>query len=112
MQNSKNYNVVGVTFDNKQEILNKFYKNYKYGSYYPVKLEKEDNNPYDKNAVAVLLDVDGYQKVGFISKNENIEIRNLMDKIKDVKVATVGVSKNGNIGLNIIVIFEDKGEEK
>ena len=105
---NKSYNVVGVTFEHRQDILSNFFKNYKHGAYYNVSLLKEDENPYDKNAVSVNLDVNGkVECIGYISKNENIELRNLMDKIKDAKVKSIGPNRNGDLGVSILVEFDN-----
>lgn len=106
--NNKSYNVVGVTFDHRQDILSNFFKNYKHGGYYNVSLLKEDDNIYDYNAVSVNLEVNGkIECVGYISKNENVELRSLMDRIKDAKVKSIGPNRNGDLGLSIMVEFND-----
>lgn len=104
----RKYNVVGVTFEHRQDILSNFYKTYRHGGYYNVALIKEDDNPYDKNAISVNLEVNGkVECVGFISKNENVELRTMMDNIIDAKVHSIGPNRNSDLGLNIDVEFKD-----
>lgn len=104
----RNYVVVGVTFEHRQDILSDFYKNYHHGTHYDVNLIKEDNNPYDSNAVAVNIDVNGEMKnVGYISKKENVELRQRFDKIKNAHVRSIGPNINGDLGLSINVEFDD-----
>lgn len=105
---NKNYNVVGVTFEHRQDILSNFFKNYKHGGYYNVSLLKEDNNPYDNNAISVNLEVNNKTEcIGYISKKENVELRNMMDKIKDAKIKSIGPNHNGDLGVSIVIEFDD-----
>jgi hypothetical protein len=100
------YTVVGVTFENRQDILNNFYKTYQHGSVHEVFLYKEDDNIYDKNAISVNIEVDGkVEKVGYISKDKNKELRNKFNEIKNTKVKSIGPNINGDIGLSIIIEF-------
>lgn len=106
---SQCYNVVGVTFENRQDILNSFYKNYKIGGNYNVRLESEPSNPYDKNAIAVRLDVGGadYKHVGYISKQENVQLGQKLGKMKTASLCSMGPNSKGELGLTIQVEFED-----
>lgn len=104
MEKSMIIPVVGVTFENRQDILNEFFKNYHCGGKYLIKLVKEDDNPYDKNAVAVYFE-DTNQKIGFISKNENEFIRKEFDNIKEVVIHSVNPNSKGIIAVSIVVYF-------
>lgn len=99
------YNIVGVTFENRQEVLQDFYDNhYKVGGSYPIQLVLEDNNPYDSNAIAVHLFFNGKaQNVGYISKNENQELRKLINKIDMIELRSMGPNYKGILGLSIVV---------
>ncbi len=100
--------VVGVTFDNRQERLEKFYRQYKSGGRYPVALFAEDDNHYDPNAVAVYLEVEGnLTKVGYISREYNVEVRKMMLKLQDSKVASMGPNQQGQIGFRVVVETAD-----
>lgn len=104
--NKQKYTVVGVTFENRQDILNDFYKNYKHGGKYDVFLFKEDDNPYDANAISVNIEINGsIKRVGYISKKENIELRTKIEKIINAKVNSIGPNHNGDLGLSIEVEF-------
>ena len=105
---SRKYVVVGVTFEHRQDILSDFFRDYKHGRIYEVYLYKEDDNPYDKNAVSVLLEVnEKIEKIGYISKNENVELRNMFEKIDSARVESIGPNRNGDIGLSITINFHD-----
>lgn len=104
-------NIVGVTFDNRQEILKDFYDNvYKEGSKNPIQLLLEDNNPYDKNAIVVALDVGGgeLKHVGYISKDDNVELRRVFDKIENVYLQSMGANYKGILGGTIAVVIGDE----
>lgn len=102
-------NIVGVTFENRQEILKDFYDNiYKEGSKNPVQLLLEDNNPYDKNAIVVALEINGELKpIGYISKDDNIELRKVFNRIESVYLQSMGANYKNIIGGTIAVIIKD-----
>ena len=107
---TRNYRVVGVTFEGRQERLSEFYKNYKVGHAYGVNLVPEDANPYDANAVAVQLEVrpGQYEMVGYLSgkNSDNIIARELMPKMRKAALGTIGPTRKGDIGLNINVTYD------
>ncbi len=103
----KDYQIVGVTFEGRQDVLSQFYKKYKVGKQYNVVLMPENDNPYDKNAISVALEIDdSYQCVGYISKNDNVALRKDFDCIYDTRLKSIGIGSNGNIGLSIRVYFD------
>lgn len=106
-------NIVGVTFENRQEILSEFYdKVYQEGSKNPVQLLLDDNNEYDKNAIVVALEVDGeFKPVGFISKDDNIELRKVFSNIETVYLQSMGANYKGILGGTIAVIINQEKEE-
>lgn len=103
-------NIVGVTFENRQEILKEFYDNvYKEGSRNPIQLLLEDNNPYDKNAIVVALEINGELKpIGYISKDDNVELRRVFDKIKNVYLQSMGANYKNILGGTIAVVIGDE----
>ncbi len=103
------YNVVGVTFENRQAYLQRFYDRYAYGSHHDVRLEREPENQYDKNAIAVYLDMggDGYRNVGYISRDENVALGGRLRKMKKAYLSSIGPNAKGDIGLTISVEFDD-----
>lgn len=104
------YPVVGVSFENRQETLEKFYGGYHVGSKSPAVLLTEDDNPYDKNAVAVCLVVDdAVSLVGYISRDQNAEVRSRISSIRDTYVNSIGRSPSGLLGLTIAVEYAQDG---
>lgn len=105
--------VVGVTFEGRQEILSDFYNNiYKEGSKNPVELFLEDDNPYDSNAIKVSLEVGGkFNDIGYISKDDNVELRKVFKNIKKSYIQSMGANYKGVLGLTIAVIISYEDEE-
>lgn len=108
---NQHYSVVGVTFENRQEILSDFFKGYRHGGKYNVKLVHEANNQYDSNAVAVHLEVgEGiFKGVGYISRQENKALSQSVDagKVKNASLRSIGPNYKGDIGLTIEAEVED-----
>lgn len=106
---SRILDIVGVTFENRQEILKDFYDNiYQEGSKNPIQLFLENDNPYDKNAIAVALEIRGeLKKIGYISKNDNIELRKEFNKIKNIYLQSMGANYKGILGGTINVVIDD-----
>ena len=104
------YNVVGVTFEGRQDVLNAFYRKYRVGGAYDVLLEKEPNNPYDSNAIAVVLDVGNsdYRQVGYISKQDNVLLGKMLGRLKKASLHSMGPNAKGEIGLTVLVEFEEQ----
>lgn len=106
----RSYHVVGVTFDGRQSILSKFYDSYRVGKSYNVEFVNEDNNSFDENAVAVMLETEKgkMEKVGYLSgKNgDNKEFRQY--KCKSGNLKSIGPTKTGSIGLVVNAILSDE----
>ena len=104
------YDVVGVTFEGRQQILNDFYKNYKVGGFHEVKLECEPDNQYDQNAIGVHLDVGGsdFKQVGYISRMDNVRLGNMLKtgKFKRASLCSMGPNSKGELGLKIQAVFD------
>ncbi len=102
-----NYPVVGVTFENRQDILGEFYKGYRTGGRYGVKLVEETDNAYDPNAVAVHLETspDVYRQVGYLSRNDNVVVKQMMPRLQSARLASIGPNRKGQIGLTIDVYY-------
>lgn len=110
MLSKKSYPIVGVTFENRQEFLSDFYKKYNVGGKYDVFLAKEDDNLYDKNAIAVSIadfNHSSFNKVGYISKNDNVELMEKLGNIATARLLSIGPNYKGDIGLTIEVTFEE-----
>lgn len=106
---SQCYNVVGVTFEGRQQLLSDFFRSYRHGGKYDVRLKHEKNNQYDKNAVSVNLDFGGadYRKVGYISRQDNGLLVKHLGKVKCAYLRSMGPNHNGDIGLTIEAEFDD-----
>ena len=98
---------VGVTFQNRQSILKELYMDWINDTvkYIDVKLEKEDNNPYDKNAIAIKL-LDG-SHIGYISKEINQEIRAIFDNIEKVYITNIYMNKKRIFNFSIRIEYVD-----
>ena len=89
------YDVVGVTFEGRQEILDKFFKNtYKIGGSYAVRLVREPDNKYDPNAVKVLAEG---KHIGFLPRGSWVSKE--MDKGKSFK-ACISMITGGGDGMS------------
>ena len=108
---TKCYGVVGVTFENRQDILSRFFKGYRHGGKYDVRLVHEADNQYDANAVAVMLDVGGgdFKGVGYIARQENEALSRNVDegKVRSARLRSIGPNYRGDIGLTIEAEVED-----
>lgn len=104
------YPVVGVTFDGRQEILQKYFdENYKTGKKRLCRLHHEVDNAYDKNAVAVYILGEGIEeKIGYISKKDNTFIVNEFSNIDSVQLNSIGFADDFHIGLSILITFKNK----
>lgn len=90
--------VVGVTFENRQDYI----KEMKIGE--KIILERDKNNPYDKNAIKVV-NSKGKQ-IGFISKDLASKIAGKMDKGVKYRAAVSDITGNkdsGVMGVNLII---------
>lgn len=98
--------IVGVTFDNRQEILKNLYKSeYLNNIKIKIRLEHDKLNKFDKNAVNVILS-DTEQSIGFVSKDFNQEIIPIIANIKDAYVSNMYMNINRNMGVKIKICFE------
>lgn len=84
---------VGVTFENRQDILNEIYSDLiKNGiDNIPISLKKEPENPYDAHAIAITL-LDG-RSIGYVSKDFNEEIGNMLQDIKKSYIKSIYMNK-------------------
>lgn len=111
--NQKTYSVVGVTFDGRQDVLRKYYAEFvKTGKLRNCELILENDNKFDPNAISVMIQGnDCLEEIGFISKNENQELRKMFDNIKDIRVKSMGRTEKGDIGISILVSFLERNEK-
>lgn len=91
--NKIEFAAVGVTFDNRQDILNELYADsIKMGiDDIPVVLKKEPENPYDKNAIAIL--TNDNRSIGYVSKDFNEFIGEKINNIKRSYIKEIYMNK-------------------
>lgn len=90
--------VVGVTFDNRQEVISKMEKGDK------LALIREIENNYDDNAIAIYNSVN--MQIGYLNKELSKSLAPLMDSgtIYEAEVVRVKGGENLNFGVDIKVI--------
>ena len=72
----------------------------------------EDDNPHDSNAIKVSLEVGGkFNDIGYISKDDNVELRKVFKNIKKSYIQSMGANYKGVLGLTIAVIISYEDEE-
>lgn len=97
--------VVGVTFDNRQEILKEIYQDFLNKIKIPVYVEKEPNNEYDPNAVKVILK-NTNQVIGYVSKEFNEDIGEIIEDIKEAYIVNMYMNRTRNMGVIVKIVFE------
>lgn len=97
--------VVGVTFDNRQEILKRIYNDYLNHIKIPVRLDPEPANIYDPYAVKVVLSATE-EIIGYVSKDFNKDILQIISKIKDAYVLNMYMNKTRNMGVIVKICCE------
>lgn len=97
--------VVGVTFDNRQEILKEIYQDFLNKIKIPVYVEKEPNNEYDPNAVKVVLK-NTNQVIGYVSKEFNEDIGEIIENIKEAFIVNMYMNRTRNMGVIVKIVFE------
>jgi len=80
IHSDKEYKIVGVSFNDRQDLLQNIEQNT------PICIEREPDNPYDPNAIAVKL-LTGEQ-VGYIPKTLALKLANITDYI-NIKISNV-----------------------
>ena len=105
------YKIVGVCYENRQEILSEFYKKFEYGKEYPVFLRPEEDNPYDQNAVGVWMVVgDAERQIGYVPRDSNVELKRLLPRLEKCVLNSIGISPKSIIGVSVKCVFRP-GEE-
>jgi hypothetical protein len=94
--------VAGVTYENRQQVIKKL----KDGD--ALILKREPNNPYDKNAIAVL--TKSNEQVGYIGKDLAIKLAPLMDDgaIFEVNISKITGDGHTKKGVNIHITSNTK----
>ena len=107
----KKFQIAGVTFEGRQDILEKLNQEYhEIGFRRIVELVPDPENKYDSNAVKVQVNLDGNVKqLGYVPKTINSQILELVknEKIKWAKLSDIGrVQESGVLGGTIT--YEEK----
>ena len=98
--------IVGVTFEGRQDIIKNMSGAEKLG------VQREPNNEYDKNAVAVIaLTASGWAPIGYISKESNVKLAEHMDGGGKVEIALSEITGGGEqlFGVNVSIDYETEG---
>lgn len=94
--------VAGVTFENRQSTIRRLYRFGELDEGTELILKREPDNPFDRNAVAVLTQ-EG-ESLGYLSKDLAEQLSGNMDRGKIYKAyvsAITGGDADNNYGINI-----------
>ena len=84
------FRVAGVTFENRQEIL-KWFRGFNPADVRAT-LEREANNPYDSNAIKIVLHISKYRAcVGYVNKELAKSLSAVIDKGIELTTTFCGV---------------------
>src|SRR5690606_8627313 len=75
----------------------------------PLRTRREPENEYDKNAVAVDVQIaETWHPIGYIAKDKNQDIKNTMDAGKDVDISIASITGQDkkSLGVNIELSYE------
>lgn len=65
------FRVAGVSFDGRQEFLKKIFES---KEKLDLSFEREPNNPYDSNAIKVMINIGGELfRIGYVPKKNNVK---------------------------------------
>lgn len=95
--------LVGVTFEGRQDII-KMLKGDE-----PLRTRREPENEYDKNAVAVDVQIaETWHPIGYIAKDKNQDICNAMDAGNEIYIAIASITGQDkkSLGVNIALAYE------
>lgn len=82
------FRVAGVTFEGRQDFLAVLFRKDDLHFF----LEREPNNPYDSNAIKVMVEIDGENfRVGYMPKRDNVRyIDTELPVIKSYRILDFG----------------------
>lgn len=91
------FRVAGVSFDGRQEFLTALFKRNNLHFF----LEREPDNPYDSNAIKVMVEINGENfRVGFMPKKDNVKyIGKELPVVKSYRILDFGNRYNKGIEL-------------
>ena len=101
-QNEDTFRIAGVTFEGRQGKLITLKKMGK-GAY--IKLQREKNNQFDKNAIAVIavLPNGTHMKIGYVPKTRNQPIAAVMDAGQNTRVRNFSIIGGGDYSMGCLV---------
>ena len=104
--NTIQFAAVGVSFDNRQQVLNEIYTDsIKLGvENIPVVLTPEPENPYDKNAISIRT-IDN-KSIGYVSKEFNEFIGEKINNIKRSYIKDIYMNKKRIFNAMICIELE------
>lgn len=103
-----NSKLVGVTFEGRQAVISTL----KGGE--PLRVRREAENEYDKNAVAVDVQVgEEWLPIGYIAKDKNLEIAKSLDAEVPVQIvmSTITGGNGKSFGINIELQYNQAPQE-
>lgn len=98
---------VGVTFDDRQETISKLNEGNQ------LKLEREPDNEYDPNAIAIKAKVmTEWLPVGYIAKKNNSQLAKELDEGNDISVTLTAITggDDKNYGMNVFIKYTSFSE--
>jgi len=102
---SGDFNVAGVTFENRQTTLQEVLQdNCKTGSCREIILKHDHVNEYDENAIEVFVklpEVDENLSIGFVPRTINKDLLPILDDLEYCVKSIGRVNGNGNIGISV-----------
>lgn len=102
--------LVGVTFEGRQEVIKVMSEDD------PIRVRREADNEYDKNAVAVDVNPgdDLWLPIGYIAKDKNSDIAAALDAGKEVSITIASLTGGGKktYGVNTEIAYTKVGEVK
>lgn len=98
--------VVGVTFENRQDILKRIYPDFLNKIKIPIRLESDPENQYDKNAIKVILNSSN-EIIGYVSKDFNEDIIPVLNDFFEGYISSIYMTKSRNFGIAIKCFFKD-----
>ncbi len=107
------FRVNGVTFEGRQEVLKELdeFVSQQIGDA-ELMLKADEDNEYDKNAVAVYVNLGKWKQAGFVPKDGAEVIKKLIKHDgydSSFKLDWVSKGNKGNYGMQIVSVFTPKG---
>ena len=109
------FQVAGVTFEGRQELLEKLQMDYiRNPDKKTVDFKSEPENQYDVNAIAVWVDIEGeLKKIGYVPKAINLNFKEILNSGKFIraKITSVANFEGGPLGAKVMFEIDIDEEE-